>query len=79
MIKTYTIYKGGINMGFYYLLLLLIGVILIVVGALWRGVSPSIKIVMMLFIVGIHFIIISIVLLMPGSSDILAELLKLDI
>lgn len=63
-------------MGFYYLLLLLMGVILLIVGALRKDVSRSVKIVAFLFVVGILFIFLSIILLMPGSSDIIAELLK---
>jgi hypothetical protein len=62
--------------GFYYLLLLLMGVILLIVGALRKDVSRSVKIVAFLFVVGILFIFLSIILLMPGSSDIIAELLK---
>jgi uncharacterized protein (DUF983 family) len=65
-------------MGFYYLLLLLIGVVLLIAGALWKDVSWSIKIVIFLFVVGILFIVLAIILLMPGSSDIIAELLKLN-
>ncbi|KOR85674.1 hypothetical protein AM233_17815 [Bacillus sp. FJAT-22058] len=65
-------------MGFYYLLLLLIGVVLLIAGALWKGVSWSVKIVIFLFVVGILFIVLAIILLMPGSSDIIAELLKLN-
>ncbi|MGJ3197411.1 hypothetical protein [Peribacillus frigoritolerans] len=65
-------------MGFYYLLLLLIGVVLLIAGALWKDVSWSVKIVIFLFVVGILFIVLAIILLMPGSSDIIAELLKLN-
>ena len=65
-------------MGFYYLLLLLIGVVLLITGALWKDVSWSVKIVIFLFVVGILFIVLAIILLMPGSSDIIAELLKLN-
>ena len=65
-------------MGFYYLLLLLIGVVLLFAGALWKDVSWSVKIVIFLFVVGILFIVLAIILLMPGSSDIIAELLKLN-
>lgn len=64
-------------MGFYYLFLLVLGVIFIILGALKKDVSPSVKIVIALFVVGALFVIISIVLLMPGSSDIISELLRL--
>lgn len=65
-------------MGFYYLLLLLIGIVLLVVGggALWKGVSWSAKTILLLFIVGILCIGLAIFLLTPGSSDLIAELLK---
>ncbi|WP_428912265.1 hypothetical protein [Niallia sp. Krafla_26] len=46
-------------------------------GAFWKGVPRSVKIVISLFVFGILFIILAIVLLMPGSSDMIAELLKL--
>ncbi|MGM0890069.1 MAG: hypothetical protein ACQEW5_24725 [Bacillota bacterium] len=65
-------------MGFYYLLVLLIGVVLLIAGALWKDVSWSVKIVIFLFVVGILFIVLAIILLMPGSSDIITELLKLN-
>lgn len=65
-------------MGFYYLLLFLIGVVLLIVGAFWKGVSLPIKSVILLFVVGFFCIVTAIILLMPGSSDIIAELLKLN-
>ena len=70
--------KGGDVMGFWYLLLLLIGVILIIIGIMKKGVSSAVKVVILLFVIGILFVVVSIVLLMPGSSDLIAELLKLD-
>lgn len=63
-------------MGFYYLLLLFIGVILLIVGALKKDVSRSVKIVVFLFVIGVLFIATSLLLLMPGSSDIISELIK---
>lgn len=65
-------------MGFWYLLLLLIGIVLIIVGAMKKGVSVAVKAVILLFVIGILFIVVSVVLLMPGSSDVIAELLKLE-
>ena len=64
-------------MGFYYLLLLLIGIVFLIVGTIKKEVSRSVKIVIMLYVLGVLFIITSIFLLMPGSSDIIAELLKI--
>ena len=43
-----------------------------------KGVSSAVKVVILLFVIGILFVVVSIVLLMPGSSDLIAELLKLD-
>ena len=63
-------------MGFYYLLLLGIGIVLLMVGATNKDVSRSAKIVMLLFVLGVLFIVVSIILLLPGSSDIISELLK---
>jgi hypothetical protein len=63
-------------MGFYYLLLLFIGLVLLIVGALNKDVSRSVKIVIFLFGIGILFIVTSLLLLMPGSSDIIYELMK---
>ena len=63
-------------MGLYYLLLLLIGIVFLILGALKKDVSRSVKIVIFLFVLGILFIFSSFILLMPGSSDIIADLLK---
>jgi len=65
-------------MGFWYLLLLLIGIIFIIIGFMKKGVSMAVKTVILLFVIGILFIVGSLILLMPGSSDLIAELLKLD-
>ncbi|MFQ3544201.1 hypothetical protein Q7A53_08940 [Halobacillus rhizosphaerae] len=66
-------------MGFYYLFLLVIGIILTVIGALKKDVPRSVKIVIFLFVIGIALIVMSLaLLLLPGSSDVIAELLKWD-
>ncbi|MBM6617869.1 hypothetical protein [Bacillus suaedaesalsae] len=65
-------------MGFYYLLLLLLGVVLIMIGALWKEVPRSVKILIFLFVVGVLCIVFALILFMPGSSDMIAELLKLE-
>ncbi|SFF58157.1 hypothetical protein SAMN05216353_102157 [Halobacillus alkaliphilus] len=66
-------------MGFYYLFLLVIGIVLIVIGALKKDVPRSVKIVIFLFVIGIGFIVTSLaLLLLPGSSDVIAELLRWD-
>ena len=63
-------------MGFYYILLLLIGVVFLIVGALNKNVSRSIKIVIFFVVFGILFIITSLILLMPGSSEIISDLIN---
>lgn len=65
-------------MGFWYLLLLLVGIVFIIVGVTKKGVSREVKAVIMLFVIGVLFIVGSVILLMPGSSDVIAELLKLS-
>lgn len=65
-------------MGFYYLLMLFIGIVFLIVGAMKKGVSRSVKIVIMLFVLGVLFIFTSLIRLMPGSSDLIAELLKIS-
>lgn len=63
-------------MGFWYLLLLLIGIVFIIVGLTKKGVSVSVKLTILLFVIGILIIVGSVILLMPGSSDIISQLLK---
>ncbi|GIN74495.1 hypothetical protein J14TS2_49700 [Bacillus sp. J14TS2] len=63
-------------MGFYYLLLLIIGIVFIMLGAFHKDVPRPIKIVIFLFVIGTVFIVMALILLLPGSSDIIAELLK---
>lgn len=68
--------KGVKMMGFWYLLLLLIGIVFIIVGLTKKGVSVSVKLTILLFVIGILIIVGSVILLMPGSSDIISQLLK---
>lgn len=63
-------------MGFWYLLLLFIGISFLVIGALKKDVSPATKMVIMLFVLGAFFITGSLFLLMPGSDEIISELLE---
>lgn len=65
-------------MGFWYLLLLLIGVVLIIIGLTKIKVAGTIKAVVMLFTFGVLFIAVSVLLLMPGSSEVIADLLNLQ-
>ena len=65
-------------MGFWYFLILLIGIALIVVGMLNKDVSRSVKVVSMMFSIGVLFIVISLIMFLPGSSEIMAQLLQLN-
>lgn len=62
-------------MGFYYLVLLFIGIIFLILGAINKNVTHSVKIVILLFVIGLLFIVTSLILLMPGSSEIISELI----
>jgi hypothetical protein len=62
-------------MGFYYLLILFIGVVLLVVGTFKWVVSRSEKKVLYLFVFGILMIATSLFLLTPGSSDFIYNLM----
>ena len=65
-------------MGFWYFLILLIGIALIAVGMLNKDASRSVKVVSMMFIIGVLFIVISLIMFLPGSSEIIAQLLQLN-
>ncbi|WP_407390619.1 hypothetical protein [Carnobacterium jeotgali] len=65
-------------MGFWYFLILLIGIALIAVGMLNKDASRSVKVVSMMFIIGVLFIVISLIMFLPGSSEIMAQLLQLN-
>ena len=65
-------------MGFWYFLILFVGIVLIVVGMLNKDVSRSSKVVSLLFIIGILFIASSLIMFLPGSSEIIAQLLQLN-
>lgn len=63
-------------MGFWYLLLLFIGISFLVIGALKKDVSLATKMVIILFVLGTFFIAGSLFLLMPGSDEIISKLLE---
>ncbi len=65
-------------MGFWYFLILIIGIVFLIAGARKKDVSRSVKIVIMLFIFGILFIVVSLFMFMPGSAEIISELLRLN-
>ncbi|MEH6908628.1 hypothetical protein V7008_23570 [Neobacillus drentensis] len=62
-------------MGFYYLLILFIGVVLLVVGIFKWVVSRSVKTVLYLFVFGMLLIATSLFLLTPGSSDFIYNII----
>ncbi|MBB5180425.1 membrane-bound ClpP family serine protease [Planomicrobium koreense] len=65
-------------MGFWYILLLLIGISFLVIGALKKEVSLATKMVIILFVLGVFFVGGSLFMLMPGSDEIISELLELN-
>ena len=63
-------------MGFWYFLILFVGIALLVVGLLNKDVSRSVKIVSMSLIIGVLFVVVSLIMLMPGSSEVVGQLLQ---
>ena len=63
-------------MGFWYFLILFIGIALLVVGLLNKDVSRSVKIVSMSLIIGVLFVVVSLIMLMLGSSEVVGQLLQ---
>ena len=63
-------------MGFWYFLILFVGITLIIVGILNKDVSRSVKIVSMSLIIGVLFIVVSLIMLLPGSSEIVGQLIQ---
>jgi hypothetical protein len=63
-------------MGFYYLFILFLGVVLLGGGTIKWVVSRSVKKVLYLFVFGILLIGTSLFLLTPGSSDIIYNLIS---
>ena len=63
-------------MGFWYFLILFIGIALLVVGLLNKDVSRSVKIVSMSLIIGVLFVVVSLIMLMPRSSEVVGQLLQ---
>ena len=63
-------------MGFWYFLMLFVGIALLVVGLLNKTVSRSVKIVSMSLIIGVLFFVVSLFMLLPGSSEIVGQLIQ---
>ena len=64
-------------MGFWYILLFLIGVMLVVFGINRKLVSQDVKTAIFSITVGIILVICALLLLQPGSSDVLSKLLRI--
>jgi len=65
-------------MGFWYFLLLFLGIALLIVGGLKKGVSREIKLVMILFISGSLLVLISLFMFLPGSAEIVSQILNMN-
>lgn len=65
-------------MGFWYLLLLLIGVVSILIGFTKIRGAGAIKAGVVLLTFGVLVSVVSVLLLMPGSSEVIADLLNLQ-
>jgi hypothetical protein len=63
-------------MGFWYFLILFLGIALLVVGLRNNDVSRSFKIVSMSLVIGVLFIVVALIMLMPGSSDVVGQLIQ---
>ena len=50
----------------------------LIVGGLKKDESRSVKIVILLFIFGILFIVVSLFMFLPGSAEFISELLRLN-
>ena len=66
-------------MGFWYFVILFVGIALLIIGLLNKDVSRSLKIVILSFILGTLFIVASLMLLLPGSSELVNQLLQLNL
>lgn len=60
-------------MGFYYLVLLILGLVILTFGLKHKN-NINLKIVMIMF--GIIFVLSSLVLFLPGTSEIISILIK---
>ncbi|MER2175657.1 MAG: hypothetical protein ABS911_13345 [Carnobacterium sp.] len=65
-------------MGFWYFLLLFLGIALLIVGGLKKGVSREVKLVMILFISGSLLVLISLFMFLPGSAEIVSQILNMN-
>lgn len=70
--------KVGDEMGFWYFLMLFIGIALLVAGGLKKDVSSEVKLVMILFIFGSLFVLVSLFMFLPGSAEVVSQLLNIN-
>lgn len=63
-------------MGFWYFLILFVGIALLVVGLRNNDVPRSVKIVSMSLVIGVLFIVVALIMLMPGSSEVVGQLIQ---
>ncbi|CZQ98580.1 hypothetical protein SAMN05216375_1084 [Trichococcus ilyis] len=63
-------------MGLWYFLILFVGIALLVVGLRNKDVSRSVKIVSMSLVIGVLFIVVALIMLMPGSSEVVGQLIQ---
>ena len=65
-------------MGFWYFLILFIGIALLVAGGLKKGVSREVKLVIILFIFGSLLVLMSLFMFLPGSAEVISQLLNMN-
>ncbi|AEB28908.1 hypothetical protein CAR_c01570 [Carnobacterium sp. 17-4] len=65
-------------MGFWYFLLLFIGIALLIAGGLKKGVSREVKLVMIFFVFGSLFVLVSLFMFLPGSAEVVSQLLNMN-
>ena len=65
-------------MGFWYFLLLFIGIALLIAGGLKKGVSREVKLVIILFIFGSLLVLMSLFMFLPGSAEVVSQLLNMN-
>ena len=68
----------GDFLGFWYILLLLIGVMLVLFGLTRKSVSKDVKFAIISITFGIILVICALLLLLPGSSDLISTLLGIN-
>lgn len=65
-------------MGFWYFLLLFLGIALFVAGGLKKGVSREVKLTIIFFIFGSLFVVVALFMFLPGSAEVVSQLLNMN-